>query len=362
MKKQLLLISSGLLLAFASNAQITITTADIAAPFTTIRQANDTMTSVSQGNSGTNQTWNLTGLNTHTEDTLQFLPVNYAPAAAAALFPTANLAIKTKQQGGDAFIFADNNVSSMSFLGTNATIDFNGTPINVTQFNTPGEKLANFPTTYLSSYNNNYTQFAKFYFGQDPGIGVTVDSIRLKSVITKTATVDGWGSVTTPLGTFTALRIETIKHQVDTLDGYIAFLGDWTNFQATADSSKTYTWWANGIGFPLAEVTVDFVTDIPTTATWLKVSPAAGINEYTNSLDANIYPNPAQNVIYIATKADKVNSVQIFDMTGKLVKSMSVTNDISALDIADLANGIYSYSIIAKDKSIANRGKFTVAK
>jgi hypothetical protein len=41
---------------------------------------------------------------------------------------------------------------------------------------------------------------------------------------------------------------------------------------------------------------------------------------------------------------------------------MSVTNDISALDIADLANGIYSYSIIAKDKSIANRGKFTVAK
>ena len=84
MKKQLLLISSGLLLAFASNAQITITTADIAGPFTTIRQANDTMTSVSQGNSGTNQTWNLSGMNTHTEDTMQFLPVNYAPAPAAA--------------------------------------------------------------------------------------------------------------------------------------------------------------------------------------------------------------------------------------------------------------------------------------
>ncbi|MCK6650515.1 MAG: T9SS type A sorting domain-containing protein [Bacteroidia bacterium] len=357
MKKQLLFISSGILLAFASNAQITITTADIAGPFTSIRQANDTVTAVSAGTAGASQTWDLSALATDTEDTMTFLPANYGPNFAA--FPGANLAIKMKQQGGDAYVFANNSASSLTFLGTHANIDFNGTPVTVNQFNTPAEILTNFPATYNSTFNNNYTQFAQFYLGVDPGIGVPVDSIRLKSVISKTSTVDGWGSVTTPLGTFSALRVVTTKYNSDTLDAQI--FGFWNNVQATQDSSKTYTWWANGIGFPLAEITVDF-SDVPQSATWLKVSPAAGINEYTNTLNVNIYPNPAQNVVYFATKADKVNSVQVFDINGKLVRSFNVTNDISTLDISELSNGLYTYSIIAKDLSIANRGKFTVAK
>ncbi len=358
MKKQLLFISSGILLALTSSAQITITTADISAINTTIRQANDTMSTVAIGNTGTNQTWDLSGLNTHTEDTMYFLNPTSTPGNSN--FPSANLAIKMKQQGGDAFVYAINSASSLSFIGTHANIDFNGTPVTVNQFNTPAEILTNFPATYNSTFNNNYTQSAQFYLGVDPGIGFTVDSIRLKSVVSKTSTVDGWGSVTTPLGTFSALRVVTIKYSADTLDAQ--FFGFWNNVQTTLDTTKTFTWWANGVGFPLAEVTVDYYSDIAISATWLKVSPSVGINEYSNSLDANIYPNPAQNVIYFATKADKVNSVQIFDINGKLVRSFNVTNDISTLDISELSNGMYTYSIIAKDRSVANRGKFTVAK
>ncbi len=366
MKKQLLFISSGILLAVASNAQITITTADISTINTTIRQANDSMATVSIGNSGTNQTWDLSGLNSHTEDTLYFL--NPASTPAPTAFPTANLAVKLNQQGNDAYIYAINNASGLSFLGNRVALDLGtGSPIIITQRNTPSEIQANFPSTYASSYTNNYvtnvldsvmqtinTPFGAFF----------VDSIKMVSHVTKTSTCDGWGTVTTPLsGTgFNALRFETVKINADTIWAYLSTFGMWTEIQGTLDTTKTFTWWANGVGFPLAEVTVDYYSDIAKTATWLKVAPTVGINEYSNTLDANIYPNPAQNVIYFATKADKVNSVQVFDINGKLVRSFNVTNDISSLDVSELSNGMYTYSIIAKDRSVANRGKFTVAK
>jgi hypothetical protein len=366
MKKHLLLISSGLLLAFASNAQITITTADVSAINTTIRQANDSMATVSVGNSGTSQTWNLTGLNSHTEDTLFFMPPNWTPAPTA--FPTANVAVKLNQQGNDAFIYAINNASGLSFLGNRVAIDLGtGTPIVITQRNTPAEIQANFPSTYNSNFTNNYVTRALDTVMQTintPFGPFFIDSIMMVSHVSKTSTCDGWGTVTTPLsGTgFNALRFETIKINTDTVWAYLSAFGMWTEIQTTLDTTKTYTWWANGAGFPLAEVTVDYYTDIAKTATWLKVAPTVGVNEYANAMDVTVYPNPAQNILYISAKAEKVNSIQLFDITGKLINTISITNDISTIDVSAYANGLYNYSVIGKDQSILSRGKFTVAK
>jgi len=170
------------------------------------------------------------------------------------------------------------------------------------------------------------------------------------------------GSVTTPLGTNNALRTEVLTRNTDVISAYNALFGGWFELQTTQDSTKKYEWWANGIGFTLASVTVDWVTEIPAEVVWLPSLPSVGVNEYTSNFEANAYPNPAQNTLTIATKASEANAIQIYDATGRLVQGMNVTNDLTAVDISSLANGMYSYTVIAKDNGIGARGKFSVVK
>ncbi len=358
MKKQLLLLSTAFF-ALSVSAQISITTSDIATIGKTIFQRNDTMPTVNIGNSGTSQTWNLSALNNHTQDTMHFVSPVGVPGASS--FPTANLVIKMKQQGQNTNVFAVNNSSSLTALGIQATLDIAGNPATGVIKNNPAEIITNFPSTYNSNFNNTYVSKGSFYYGYDPGIGFTIDSFKIVSNVTKTVTFDGWGSVTTPLGTYNALRVETLKWNTDSLFAYNSFTG-WFDVQQTMDSSKTYDWWANGIGFNLASITVDWVTENAMSATWLPSLPIVGINEHVNAEAINVYPNPAQDVITFNLDASKAQTIQIYDITGKMVNAYSVSVNNQQIDVSTLANGIYTYSIVGKNNSVLNRGKFTVAK
>ncbi|MFN4083311.1 MAG: T9SS type A sorting domain-containing protein [Bacteroidia bacterium] len=57
-------------------------------------------------------------------------------------------------------------------------------------------------------------------------------------------------------------------------------------------------------------------------------------------LDATIYPNPANQKFTIQTNAN-VQSVQITDMQGKLIKTVGSNIDFNEIDIADLPRGMY---------------------
>ncbi|MBR4837202.1 MAG: T9SS type A sorting domain-containing protein [Bacteroidales bacterium] len=63
-----------------------------------------------------------------------------------------------------------------------------------------------------------------------------------------------------------------------------------------------------------------------------------GVESTSYDKDVTIYPNPANDVIYI--KGDDVQYVEIYNSIGLKVISMNVNNSES-IDIADLANGLY---------------------
>lgn len=361
MKKNLLFTTTLLFGALVSNAQITITMADVASPVTIIQQAQDTMPTVTVGSSGISQTWNMTALNTHSTDTLNFISPSWTPSAGSSAFPGANLAVEFT--GQSAYAYATNTASEMAIMGNFAVQDFGGGPSNVVQKTTPAEKLTNYPSTYLSNFTQNYTTEGTFYFGIDPGIGVTIDSIRQKSMVTKYSNVDAWGTITTPLAsTVPCLRYYSTKHNTDSLWAYSAMLGGWTFIQETIDSSKSYTWWGNGIGFPLVELSTNWAADTVRSASWLKATPTASINDYTALATVNVYPNPAQNEITFDVDAAKVSAIQVYDVAGRMVGSYPVSTTLTKIDIAAFANGMYSYSLIDKDDQLVNRGKFAIAK
>mgnify|MGYP000480584758 CR=1 FL=1 len=64
------------------------------------------------------------------------------------------------------------------------------------------------------------------------------------------------------------------------------------------------------------------------------------------TLKVSIYPNPANDVIninFIALELPVLN-IQIYDMTGKLVKSIIIENmDIQKINVSDLNTGMYIF-------------------
>ena len=55
-----------------------------------------------------------------------------------------------------------------------------------------------------------------------------------------------------------------------------------------------------------------------------------------------IYPNPTTGIIRLVIDNKQLgNNIQIIDITGKIVKTYSITNTVSTINIANLQNGIY---------------------
>lgn len=66
-----------------------------------------------------------------------------------------------------------------------------------------------------------------------------------------------------------------------------------------------------------------------------------GIEDATDTDNLIIYPNPANNTLFLNTISNPIETVQIFDMIGKLVLEQNM-RDTTSIDISKLANGMYS--------------------
>lgn len=80
-----------------------------------------------------------------------------------------------------------------------------------------------------------------------------------------------------------------------------------------------------------------------------------GINE-NKLLSFNMFPNPAsdQVTIQLPTGSDKAE-VSVFDYTGRLVKSKTITLNDTKLDVNNLSNGIYLFRVTSNNKIGAQR-------
>lgn len=71
----------------------------------------------------------------------------------------------------------------------------------------------------------------------------------------------------------------------------------------------------------------------------------SGVNEINETNIVSVFPNPANNTLYIDAK--KINTVEIFNLTGAKVASYGNQNSIN---ISDLAQGTYLVKVITDNK------------
>ena len=80
-----------------------------------------------------------------------------------------------------------------------------------------------------------------------------------------------------------------------------------------------------------------------------------GINYNTASDDLTIWPNPARDVLFISGNKLALETVQIIDLSGKMVKKEQIllnTSDIQQVNISGLSSGMYLLSLKNRNKII----------
>ena len=81
-----------------------------------------------------------------------------------------------------------------------------------------------------------------------------------------------------------------------------------------------------------------------------------------NEIDViSLYPNPASLSATINIGNNNAESINIIDMTGRIVESITVTSNKETFDVSNYNNGVYFYQVISKGVAIKTE-KFIVTK
>jgi hypothetical protein len=155
--------------------------------------------------------------------------------------------------------------------------------------------------------------------------------------------VDGYGSITTPFGTFEALRIRHDIDEIDSLYTELPFIGG-TWIPLDIPASHQYEWWANGEKEPILRINTteilgnETVTDIEYRDIYRP--EVASISENNISDQINIYPNPADEYIEIIAPLE-LETISIRNASGQTVYFKNIGSKQLSIDISSFDTGFY---------------------
>ncbi len=355
--KKLLLIA---ILPFANiNAQITLNQTDFATGGDTIRMSTSTDLTLDFSSTGTNFVWDYTSLvpssqklNTYRPSSqfsllAGFLFGSFAPTKYKASYSIETTEIPIAQIAGilqvpitDMLAFTKNSPDSLTSVGFSMNVDGNEVPFKSDTI----EKRYDFPINFNdTTYSRGYTNI-----DMNPVIDAIYRQYRQHS-----SKVDGWGSITTPYGTFNALRI---KHNISELDSiYIGTFQLW--LPVPAPSKVIYEWWTTGEKEPILRITTSnlFGTETISSVDYRDIYRGldAGINELTK--DFQVYPNPVTNKLTLKNEK-QIEKLNILDISGKVIKEISnFTSNSIEINTSELNQGIYYLSIYTGEEVILRK-------
>jgi len=326
-----------------AQAQITISQNDFATTGTIITMTDDTMpAALVLGAAGPNQTWDFSTLNNHLSYQYHF--VNPASAPFASTFPGANLVIDVV--GSGYFYYLASSSTALTAVGQSGDFLDNGNPMAI-RLNPP-DKILEFPSTYQSMYSNIMSYDETIYYNMVVS-GYQIDSVRMKSIQQKNSLIDAWGTMTTPEGSFPCIRQKNTNAVTDSSWGLVNIGGNtmWVEFDNSYTIESTYSWYANGVGMPLVEVTYDTTNNTAIEASWVITSLTYNKNDNPLAINTDnnlqIYPNPATDVItVIGAGAFESSIIVIYNSLGQEVMRTEYSGGSPvSIPVHNLKSGIY---------------------
>lgn len=347
--KKLLLLTFLITGAIELQAQITLTSSAVPIPGTTTYRADVNLPpQMAFSNSGTNQTWDFTGLSPDAEDTTMF----YLPSSTAggSDFPTATLAV-TGNTDWLKFDYYSSDANGAYFLGTYDDAFVPGDFISA--IFSPALTAYTFPLTYGTTINSD-SRSELLLTGADVG-QPTIDSVKIIHHIYSTNTVPAWGTLTIPAGTYSGTllyRRETLNYDSVYMKS-AATANQWAMFPGFPQSSQdsSYNWLTSNGGIdPYVEVSFTSAGLIDDIGYFLS-STVSTQESQTLASSVTVYPNPANEILNI--KSDNGETIQgiLADLSGKVFGNFSVTNGFERINTSFLPAGIYTLTLKTRQSS-----------
>ncbi|MBL7922989.1 MAG: T9SS type A sorting domain-containing protein [Bacteroidia bacterium] len=309
------------LIANLSWAQITITNTDLASANDTVRFSEaSALTPVDLSLTGANYTWDFSGLQSVSQDVDSFLSVSSTPLVYFLFFGfSSNLASRGVDLSSfpgvpisDVYSFFNKSSNNYKQTGYGASINGITTPI---AFNND-DIVYDFPVNFgnVDSSDSDYSISL-------PGLATAIGSQHRVNV------VDGWGSITTPYGTFNALRIVSTLTGEDSV--YLDTLG--FGFSSPRPLTREYKWLADAQDIPVLQINTIETLGIETVSL-IKYrdslrTPVGLPANYLSHTPMTLAPNPSKGSDVLAVinlKNAASLEVSIYSAEGRLVDRRQV--------------------------------------
>lgn len=358
MKKCLLLPLLSLFWS-VTTAQIVINSTDMPVAGDTLRMSNGVaFTGMDATQTGANYTWDFSGLTSLTQTIDTFLSVSNTDPVYAIYFANVGFnknRANVAQRGisfnsipglsiNEVYNFFYNSSSRYEQAGFGAAIN----NVTIPTGYSPHDTVYHFPLNFgnadssRSRYSVNIPNL--FYFRSN--------TIRHNEA-------DGWGSLTTPYGTFDVLRVKTTINELDSV--YIDTLGLGIAFPVPEQIQ--YKWLGKGQGEPLLQINT--TTNGTVTQIIYRDSVRAPFNigvvdRNVVTLGPSVFPNPAgtlQSIVYSLSEAATVK-LEVYDLLGNKVVTLadgrqSAQKHIYTLNLAEekFAPGVYLLQLSVNGKN-----------
>ncbi len=188
------------------------------------------------------QTWDFGDLKFNSSSSRDY--IDPATTPEATLFPNANLAVDVN----GLISYIEQTPTTLSIVGLAG--DPFGVGLNLSAPFIPSQQIYEIPSTYGTTFNKTYGLTSSI-----DGSAFMVDSVRVRRVGTINSEMDAFGMITTPTGTYEAIREHKIETTLDSI--WVQFFGFETLFQTLTDTIETYSWIAKETKGPIVTVTVE---------------------------------------------------------------------------------------------------------
>lgn len=341
-----LLAAALLLLPFYHFGQITIQEPDMSDGGDTAWVSTAVDLSIDFMTTGPNQTWDYSNLVSNGQNLVELFDMSNASIGSLALFgffapskyqatnfasstdiPLAQISTFLPVSITDVFKFSKNSPDSITSVGFSVVIEGIEVPFQSDTI----ETRYKFPMNYGDSW------YSRGYSNLDMN---PIYNGIWRQYRERTSNVDGWGSITTPYGTFDALRVDHLIQESDSI--YMEIFGNGTWIPLPIPESHEYEWWTNGQKEPILRITTSDVlgTETVTDIEYRDFLMNTGLNELDQSL--KVFPNPTSEFVSI-NGLNKSYDYRIYSVKGKLVQEGIMS---SKIDVSRLDNGNYQLILL----------------
>lgn len=300
---------------------------------------------------GANYTWDFSGLTSSSQKTLSTNPMSqagqlsnfffgpFAPTAYRADYfasttdiPLAQLTSQLPITIDDVSLFTNNTSSAINSIGYELVFSGQGVPAKSDTIETRYVLPLNFGDSYQS---RGYTRL---------NLNPIYDA-EWKQYRTRSSQVDGWGSITTPFGTFDALRIHHTITELDSI--YITVAGNGFWLPLDVPEAHEYEWRSTADKEAILRIRTNVIFGTEAVTGIEYRDNYLALNEFAD-IALTLSPNPSTDVLVIATETP-LNQWMIVSANGAVVTSGSFNvQETPQVDVRLLAAG--SYTLIVRSE------------